>query len=281
MADPLSEADLARLAAAARELRKEVVRMAAHDGADAPGASLAVADLFAALYLRELRVDPTRPDWAERDRFLLGAPLVAPAWYAALAHRGFFPTSELERFGVAGGRLPVLPERALLPGIDANVAVDGEGLALAAGIALDEERRGKGTRVFLMASTDEVRSGAFLEAVRAALQLRLAHLVLLLFAPRRSSTEGPGAGPPEDRVVEPLRALELPVVVIDGHDLAAVDAALREAGAHAGSPYVLLAQVRWGRGVPSLESADPGTSPSWNPAAAEAAGRALGGTSSP
>ncbi len=83
----------------AREIRRLVVRTVAHAGAGHIGGPLSAADILAALYFRVMRVDPARPDWPDRDRFILSKGHSAIGWYAVLALRGYFPVEELQTPG--------------------------------------------------------------------------------------------------------------------------------------------------------------------------------------
>ena len=93
-ADPFTIQDLSRVAS---RLRRDVIRMTYFAGSGHPGGSLSAADMMAALYFHPdgLRIDPRRPDWPDRDRFILSKGHACPIWYAALAERGYFPVADL------------------------------------------------------------------------------------------------------------------------------------------------------------------------------------------
>src|ERR1700677_2596559 len=83
--------EIARLARLARTIRVDALRMVHESGASHIGSSFSMAELLAVLYGKVLRVDPTRPDWPERDRFILSKGHGCAGLYAALAEKGFFP----------------------------------------------------------------------------------------------------------------------------------------------------------------------------------------------
>src|SRR5690349_10179292 len=87
--------DMQDLREQAQEIRRLVIRTVHHAGAGHIGGPLSAADILAALYFRVLHIDPARPDWEDRDRFVLSKGHSAIGWYAALALRGFFPVDEL------------------------------------------------------------------------------------------------------------------------------------------------------------------------------------------
>ncbi|MFR8831773.1 MAG: transketolase, partial [Eggerthella lenta] len=95
----------------ANEMRSDIVRMIAEAGSGHPGGSLSCADILAALYFGGvLDHDPERPDWDERDRFILAKGHAAPALYAVLAHAGYFPREELLTLRKLGTRLQGHPD---------------------------------------------------------------------------------------------------------------------------------------------------------------------------
>ena len=101
------------IARKAQELRIENLKMVYRMQTGHLGGPFSAAEILAALYFHQLRIDPDRPDWPERDRFILSKGHAAPILYAALAHRGFFPLEELETFRTLGTRLEGHPDRKL------------------------------------------------------------------------------------------------------------------------------------------------------------------------
>jgi transketolase len=112
---------LVEMRAAAKHLRLKALEMIHRAGSGHPGGSLSAADILAVLYFHHLRVNPKRPDWPERDRFVASKGHCAPALYAALAARGFLATSELEHFRQFGGILQGHPDMNKTPGVDMGV----------------------------------------------------------------------------------------------------------------------------------------------------------------
>ena len=101
--------DLDTLEATARRLRAQVVRMSYRARSPHLGSSLSCIDILVAAYFSALRLDPTRPDDPDRDRFILSKGHAAPALYVALAERGFFPREQLETFNRDGSALAEQP----------------------------------------------------------------------------------------------------------------------------------------------------------------------------
>jgi transketolase len=86
------------IARRAQRLRIDVLEMVCRAQSGHLGGPYSAAEILAALYFHHLRIDPARPDWPERDRFLLSKGHAAPILYAVLARRGFYPVEELETF---------------------------------------------------------------------------------------------------------------------------------------------------------------------------------------
>jgi transketolase len=89
------KATIADLADKARELRVAIVRTLHKSQSGHTGGSLSAIDMVTALYFSKMRHDPSNPDWAERDRFVLSKGHAAPAQYVALAYAGYFPREAL------------------------------------------------------------------------------------------------------------------------------------------------------------------------------------------
>ena len=103
-------------------LRRQSLTMIYQRQAGHPGGSLSAADIMAALYFQVLRIDPKRPDWPERDRFILSKGHASALLYAALSKRGFFPASDLDRWGELACSLQGHPDRLKTPGVDMTSA---------------------------------------------------------------------------------------------------------------------------------------------------------------
>ena len=115
-----------------------------------PGGSLSSADLFTYLYFKEMNVDPKRPQWEDRDRFVLSKGHTAPGLYAALAHRGFFPVEELTTLRKMNSRLQGHPNMNTVPGVDMSTGSLGQGISCACGMALASKQLGKKNNVYTL-----------------------------------------------------------------------------------------------------------------------------------
>ena len=132
MANP----DVAKLETIAREGRVQILRMLTHAGSGHPGGSLSVIDILTDLYFNRLRLDPARPQWEDRDRFILSKGHCVPAQYFCMARSGFFPMDRLITLRKLGSPLQGHPDRVALPGVEAATGSLGQGISVAVGMAL-------------------------------------------------------------------------------------------------------------------------------------------------
>ena len=184
--------------------------------------STSTLDALAVLYGRILRVSPEDPGWPERDRFILSKGHGPVAYYAILAHMGFFPAEWLDGILEWGGRLGSHPDRALVPGVEASTGSLGHGLPMAVGVALALRAKGlTEQRVFVLAGDAELNEGSNWEAILLAPALELSNLTLLIIDNHSSHL---AMAPWEAK----LESFGWSTRIVDGHDHAALEAAFRE-----------------------------------------------------
>jgi len=172
--------------------RDEVVRLTALATGDEKHAasSASTLDVLVVLYGRVLRVDPARPDWEGRDRFVLSKGHGCAAFYAVLCASGFFPEDWLPTFTRAGSPLGSHPDRALVPGAEASTGSLGHGLAMSVGIATALRAKGLSEpRVVCLTGDAELNEGSNWEAILLAPHLGLSNLTLVVIDNHSSSIE--------------------------------------------------------------------------------------------
>jgi transketolase len=253
MAGDAPAALIEELEARARTIRQDIVRMLFAAGSGHPGGSLSVTDLVTALVFHDLRLDPTRPEWPERDRLVLSKGHAAPALYAALAERGYFPRGELLSLRQLGSRLQGHVDRNKLPFVEASTGCLGQGIGIAVGMALDGRLRGATSRVVAVLGDGECQEGSTWEALMAAGHYRLRNLTVILDR-NGIETDGPtesimGIEP----IAEKFRAFRLHTLEIDGHDFRAILGALRAAREFPDGPTAVVARTVKGKGVSFME----------------------------
>jgi transketolase len=197
--------------------------------------STSTLDALWVLYTRVLRVDPGRPDWEERDRFILSKGHGPVAYYAILAHLGFFPPDWLDAFMDRGGRLGSHPDRALVPGVEASTGSLGHGLSMGVGVALGLRARGLlEQRVVVLAGDAELNEGSNWEAILLAPALDLGSLTLLVIDNHSSLL-------PMAPWVDKLEAFGWRARVVDGHAHDALEGALLDRDA--ATPTAVVADI--------------------------------------
>ncbi|MBS1473779.1 MAG: transketolase, partial [Massilimaliae sp.] len=127
--------DVKQLKKTANDIRKGVIEAVYNAKSGHPGGSLSATDIFTYLYFAEMKVDPSKPEDENRDRFVLSKGHVAPAYYSTLAHRGYFPVEELKTLRKLGSRLQGHPDMKHIPGVDMSSGSLGQGISAACGMA--------------------------------------------------------------------------------------------------------------------------------------------------
>ena len=160
--------DVMLLEQKAAQIRQDIIQMVHKAGAGHPGGSLSAVELITALYFHVLHIDPTNPRWPDRDRFILSKGHSCPALYAALAHRGYFPVSELNTLRQYHSILQGHPDMNKTPGIDMTAGSLGNGLSIGVGMALSARLHGQKYRTYVLLGDGELQEGLVWEAAMAA-----------------------------------------------------------------------------------------------------------------
>lgn len=243
------------LAKIANEVRRGIVAGVHAAKSGHPGGSLGAADIMTYLYFEEMNVDPANPNRAERDRFVLSKGHCAPALYAVLAERGFFPKEELETLRHIGSRLQGHPNMNDTPGVDMSTGSLGQGISAAVGMALAAKHWGDSYRVYTLLGDGECEEGQVWEAAMFAGNHDLDNLVAIVdhngLQIDGSIDEVNSAMPLADK----FRAFKWHVIgLADGNDMAQIAAAFAEARKVSGSPVAIIAETVKGKGVSFMEN---------------------------
>jgi transketolase len=245
-------ASLTALKARAKNLRRHVLRMAEVVGQGYVGQGLAISDLLTVLYFHEMRYDPQRLDWPDRDRFILSIGHYSIGLYAALAETGVFPLEELDTYGKDGSRLEMSGSE-LTPGFEMTGGSLGQGLSQAVGMALGLRLDGQDARIFNLLSDGELQEGATWEAAQAGAHYRLNNLFCFIDCNNQQADGSPAKIMGLEPVHEKWRAFGWHTQRIDGNDLAAILAALAAAQAVHDQPHAIVLDTLMGKGVPLFE----------------------------
>jgi transketolase len=235
-------------------LRMHCVRMLAVAKSGHLDSSLSAADIVAALYYRVLRHDPSRPDWPERDRFVLSKGHAAPILYAALAEFGYFPHQDLMGLRRIGAHLQGHPDMRRTPGVEVSTGSLGQGLSMCVGIclALRLDRLDQTAHVFTLLSDGDLQEGQSWEAATAATHFDVANLTAIVDY-NHLQTDGTTEEVMDiGDVRAKFEAFGWDAVEIDGHDMGAITEALERSRA-LDRPAAIVCQTKKGRGVSFME----------------------------
>lgn len=240
------------------EARKLIVQSIHHAGAGHLGGPMSAADLLTALYFDQMKIDPARPHWEERDRFILSKGHSSIALYTVLAMRGYFPVEELDTFDGAHSRLQGHPDMHALPGLEMSTGSLGQGLSPGAGMALGARLRGLDFHTWVMLGDGEIQEGQIWEAAFVAARYRLDNLTAILDyngLPQFGWPEASGftRDVPIDDPAAKFRAFGWHVIECDGHDQASIREALDAARRHEGLPTCVVAHTVKGKGISYME----------------------------
>jgi len=238
----------------ARHLRVDSLRLIHRRGAGHPGGALSAAEIMAVLYFHHLRVDPSNPNWEERDRFILSKGHASAVLYAALTRRGFFPLSELDNWGELDCPHQGHPDRFKTPGVDMTSGLLGHGVAIGVGLALAARLKKLSYRTYILLGDGELQGGIVWEGVASAAKYRLSNLTAILDY-NDVQLDGPVH---EVMPLEPLTdkwsAFGWRVVEVNGHEVRHVAEALGLAVQIHDRPTIIIAHTTKGRGVSFMEN---------------------------
>lgn len=238
----------------ANDIRKGIVTAVHSAKSGHPGGSLSAADIMTYLYFEEMNIDPANPKMENRDRFVLSKGHVAPALYSTLAHRGYFPVEDLTTLRKVGSYLQGHPDMKGTPGVDMSSGSLGQGISVAAGMALSAKLSGDSYRVYTMLGDGEIQEGQVWEAAMFAGFRKLDNLVVIV---DNNNLQIDGQ---IDEVCSPypidekFKAFNFHVINIDAHDFTQIKAAFDEARTVKGQPTAIIAKSTKGRGVTFMEN---------------------------
>ena len=238
----------------ARAIRRAVINMVYGVGSGHPGGSLSCTDILAALFFHQLRLDPANPNWPERDRFILSKGHAAPALYATLAQRGFFPESELSTFRQLDSRLQGHPDRNKTPGVEMTAGALGHGPSIGSGLALAARLNGQDCRTFVLLGDGEIQSGVAWEGAMTAAKYKLDNLTAILDL-NGVQLDGMTVDiMPMEPMADKWLSFGWHVKEIDGHNMRQILEALDEVRKIHSQPTIIIAHTIKGKGVSYMEN---------------------------
>jgi transketolase len=242
----------------ATRLRIESIRATTEAGSGHPTTCCSAAEIMAALFFAEMRYDPANPQHPNADRLVLSKGHAAPILYAAWAEAGYIPHNELLNLRKISSDLEGHPTPRL-PFVDVATGSLGQGLTAGVGIALNARRIGSDARTYVVLGDGETAEGSVWEAASLAHFYKLTSLCAIVDVNGLGQSRATELGHNLEAARERWMAFGWHAIVIDGHDLERVMAALSEARRMTASPTVILARTLKGKGVSFLEAA-----PNWH-----------------
>lgn len=246
--------ELRKLEIMACKIRMSTIEGIYHAQSGHPGGSLSIADILSVLYFKEMRIDENNPLWDDRDRFVLSKGHAAPAYYAALALRGFFDVELIKTLRKFDSPLQGHPDMTKVKGVDMSTGSLGQGLSVACGMALYAKKRNKGFRVYSIIGDGEVQEGQTWEAAMTAAHYKLDNLTVFL-----DNNNLQIDGQVDDVMsVYPLeekyKAFGWNVIEIDGNDIKQIIEALNISKETKDKPTIIICKTVKGKGAPLMEN---------------------------
>jgi transketolase len=242
-----------RLRSMAMQLRADVVEMIGVGKAGHLGGSVSLGEIVATLYFHKMRFDPKRITDPNRDRFLLSKGHAVLIQYAALIELGVIPRAEIKQVKTLAGLLQGHPDMAKTPGMEAVTGSLGQGLSIGVGMALGLRLDQRPSRVYVIMGDGELSEGQLWEAAMAASRFQVDTLTGIVDRNRVQAT-----GPTKDifdipNIEQKWEAFGWHVITVNGHDVAAVIAALETAEQVKGRPTVIVADTVKGKDISFAE----------------------------
>ena len=243
-----------QLEIAATKVRIGIIEGVHSAKAGHPGGSLSAADLLTYLYMHRLNVDPNDPKMESRDRMVLSKGHSAPALYAALALRGFFPMEEMKTLRKIDSRMQGHPDSLKIPGVDASTGSLGQGISVACGMALSGKISCESYKVYAILGDGELDEGMVWEAAMFAAHYKLDNLVAVVDNNDMQIDGRIGDVMSPYPITDKFEAFGWHVITINGHDFSEMEKAFDEAEKIVLKPTVIIMRTTKGKGVSYMEN---------------------------
>lgn len=235
-------------------IRREIVTMIHGAKSGHPGGSLSAVEILTALYFDEMNIDPTNPKMEDRDRFVLSKGHAAPALYAALGERGFFPVEEMMSLRKIDSDFQGHPSMLSIPGVDMSTGSLGQGFSAAVGMATALKIDDNPAHVYVLLGDGELQEGIVWEAAMSAAHRRLGNLVAIV---DWNGLQIDGRVDDVKRVTpidEKFATFGWYTIMTDGHDMRDIVKSLVTGRKIVDRPVVIIAKTVKGKGVSFMEN---------------------------
>lgn len=246
------EAGVEEVRERADQIRRRVLGTVANVGEGYLMQALGAAEIFAALYFFELRLDPAQPDHPGRDRCLLCTAHNSVGFYATLAERGYFSVEDLASYGRDDSALEIISSEQVI-GVEGTFGSLGQGLSVAVGLGLSARLRGRRSRTYAILGDGEMQEGQTWEAAMAAAAYGLDNLCLIVDFNGMQVEGATDDVLPMGQVAAKWLAFGWCVQEIDGNDAAQLMRALEVARETSSRPSAIITRTRPGHPISFLE----------------------------
>jgi transketolase len=251
----MTETSVDTLKNAATQLRIDSVLSTSEAGSGHPTTCLSAAEIVATLFFGEMRYDPKDPQNPDNDRFVLSKGHAAPILYAAWAEAGLFPREALLKLRRIDSDLEGHPTPRL-NFVDVATGSLGQGICAAIGTALNARRIKSEYRTYVLLGDGEMAEGSVWEAANMALHYSLDNLCGIIDVNGLGQSQATQFGHDMEAIAARWKAFGWHTLVVDGHDVPALQAAFSEARATSGKPTMVLARTLKGKGLAAIEGKD-------------------------
>jgi len=249
-----TQINTAELQKMANQLRIDSLEMIYRRQAGHPGGSLSIAEIVASLFFHCMKIDPENPEWNERDRFILSKGHASALLYAALARKGYFPLSDLRKWGDLDCHLQGHPDILKTPGVDMTSGILGHGIAIGAGLCIAARAKGEEYRVYTMLGDGECQGGIIWEGAMLASKYHCGKLTAILDFNDVQLDGFVHDIMPLEPLVEKWKSFNWNVIEIDGHNINEIVQAVETAKEISERPSMIIAHTIKGKGVSFMEN---------------------------
>ena len=237
----------------AKNIRIDILKAITKANSGHTGGSLSIADLLTLLFFHEMNINPANPKMENRDRLVISKGHGAPALYAALAEKGYFPKEEMDFLRQINHMLQGHPDMKHTPGVDMTTGSLGQGFSAACGMALAAKMDHADWRVYTILGDGELEEGQIWEAAMYAAHDKLDHLTAFIDNHGLQSdgaiTDVMSSLPIEKK----FSAFGWHVSTVNGHNVAELHNAIEEARNIKGKPTMIIMKTVKGKGIPEIE----------------------------
>ena len=237
----------------ALNIRKGIIEGTFNAKSGHPGGSLSITDIITYLYFEKMNVNPEKPNDENRDRFVLSKGHTAPALYAALAHKGFFPVELIKTLRKPDSILQGHPSMRYTPGVDMSTGSLGQGISVACGMALGAKLKGKDFKVYVPLGDGEIEEGQVWEAAMFAGNRKLDNLVAIVDYNNLQIDGSLDEVNSPYPIKEKFEAFNWNVIEINGHCFDQIEEAFNKADECKDKPTCIVAKTVKGKGVSFME----------------------------